>query len=90
MPYLLIAIGIVLAYLDYQGAANIKAASALVYDEFTQGNAPFLKWFGALLLVGLIGYIPDMQNVSLGFLVLIILAILLSHNGAVATLMKDL
>ncbi len=90
MPYMLIAIGLALGYLDYLGSANVKAAGALVYEEFTQGNTPFLKWFGALLLVGLIGYIPEMQNVSLGFLVLIVLAILLSHNSALNSIMKDL
>lgn len=90
MPYFLILLGVALAYLDYQGAANVKAAGSLIYEEFTQGTSPFYKWFGALMLVGLLGYIPEMRGISTGFLVLIILAILLSHKGAFNTLVGKL
>lgn len=90
MPYFLIALGLLLAYLDYLGSAHVTAAAQLTWQEVTAGNPPFYMWLGALLLVGLIGYVPDLKPISIGFLVLIVLALLLAHTSATAQLIKDL
>ncbi len=58
MAYFLLASGVILAWLDYQGAANLRAAGSLVYDEAFGSNDPFYKWLGALVIIGLIGFVP--------------------------------
>ena len=90
MPYILVALGIVLAYLDYLGSANLEAAGSLLKQEIFTGNDPFYKWLGALILVGLLGYIPETRPIAMAMLTLIVLAIVLAHNGAYENLIKDL
>lgn len=89
MAYVLIAIGICLAYLDYLGKANLKAAGSLLYQENFSGNDPFYKWVGAMVIVAAIGYIPDMEPIATGFLILIFLGIVLSNKSGFAALIKD-
>ena len=92
MPFVLISIGSIIAYLDYMGTGNLKAAGNLLKAELFTNNPPYYKWLGALVIVGLIGYIPELQPVSMAFLVLILLAIILSksHYQAVINLEKAL
>ena len=90
MAYILIAIGGVLAYLDYQGSANLKAAGSLLYSELFSGSDPFYKWAGAIVIVGAIGYIPEMENISMAFLILIMLVIVLNNKSGFTSLLKDI
>lgn len=58
---------------------------SLLRKDFT-GSNNFLYWLLAIGLVGAIGYIPKLKPLSTAFLVLIIVAILLSHKGFFADL----
>lgn len=88
MPYFLFAIGVVAGYLDYLGFGNVKAAGTMLSAELFTHNPPFYKWLGAIMLVGLIGYIPAARPVAVGMLILILLAILLEHNNALVNALK--
>jgi hypothetical protein len=44
------------------------------------GAAPFVVWIGALLLIGLIGYIPGAQNISRALLALVFLVLVLGNG----------
>lgn len=46
----------------------------------------YLKWAGAFVLIGLLGYLPGFQTPSRLLLTLVILAIALSNQGAIANL----
>lgn len=88
MPFALIGIGLALAWLDYLGTANLQGAGSLLQQEVFTGNNPFYKWAGALIIIGLIGYIPELRQFAVAMLVLVILSIALAHNGAVVNLEK--
>lgn len=90
MAYALIALGLALGYLDYEGTANVVGAGSLLKTEMFGGTTPFYKWFAALFIVALLGYIPAMRPISTAMLILIIVAVILSHNSAFASLMKGL
>lgn len=87
MPYIVLAIGIILAWLDYEGADNIRQAGSLTKQELWSGNPSFWKWAGALIIVGAIGYIPDMDGIATAMLVLIILVMVLANNSGFAQLL---
>jgi len=42
----------------------------------------YVKWAAAILAIGAIGYIPDMQKVSRALLALVLLVIVISNQGA--------
>lgn len=88
MAFFLIGLGLLIGYLDWLGTGNIESAGSLLKSEFSGGTDPFYKWLGAILIVALLGYVPEMRPVSTGLLILITLSILLSHEGAVANLLK--
>ena len=90
MPYLMIALGGFLAYLDWLGSANVEQAFGLFWSELTQGNPPFYKWLGAIIIVGLLGYIPDLRGIATAFLVLILLAVILNHGSSFSALVGGL
>lgn len=90
MAYVLIALGIVVAYLDYLGTANVKAAGSLAYEEIFTAPTPFWKWAGALIIIGAIGYVPELEPVATAFLVLVLLVIVLSHSSGFSGLVKGL
>lgn len=88
MAYVLILAGIALGYLDYLGSGNLTSAGSLLSQEMFKGSDPFYKWIGALILLGMLGYIPEMRPIAMSMLVLVILAIVLSHTAAVSNLEK--
>jgi hypothetical protein len=90
MAFILIAIGVCLAYLAYLGTANLKAAGSLLYQENFSGSDPFYKWAGAVIIVAAIGYIPEMEPIAMGMLILIFVGIVLSHSSGFSTLIEDL
>lgn len=77
------------------GFAGIILIVAAVRDRITNGNPSlidllkadftgqpnFVEWMLALVLIGSIGYIPKMQPIARGFLVLVIIGMLLSNKG---------
>jgi hypothetical protein len=82
MPILFGLFGIVLIVTGVRGAITNGNPSlvSLVKDDFT-GNDPFWKWMLAILLIGAIGYIPDMRPISRGFMALVILVFVLDNQG---------
>lgn len=90
MPFALIAAGLVLAWLDYLGSANLAGAGSLLKQEVFTNQNPFYKWAGAIVIIGLIGYIPELRGFAVAMLTLVILSIALSHSGAVVNLEKAL
>ena len=90
MAYVLLSIGAALAYLEYLGSDNVKAAGSLLYQECFGGNNPFYKLAGAMVIVGAIGLIPDMETVSMAFMVLILTVLILSHSSGFTKLVQGL
>lgn len=90
MAFILLGIGAALAYLEYLGTANVKAAGSLLYQELFGGSNPFYKWAGAMVIVAAIGYVPEMEPISTAFLSLILVTLILSHSSGFATLVKGL
>ncbi len=88
VAYFLIALGGALAYLDYLGSANLIAAGSLLKQEVFTGTDPFAKWAGAIIIVAMLGYIPEMRDVSMALLVLIFLVIILDHSSGFSALIK--
>ena len=88
MGYVLLAVGIVLAYLDYMGAGNVKAAGSLAYSEMFSGSDPFYKWAGAMIILLAIGYIPDMEPIATAMMILILVVIVLNNSSGFTTLIK--
>lgn len=54
--------------------------SSLLKDDFT-GNPPFWKWLMAIMLIGAIGYIPNLAPISRAFMALVIVVFFLSNGG---------
>lgn len=90
VAYFLIALGVLIAYIDYLGGQNVKDAGSLFYEEVWGNNDPFWKWLGAIILIGLIGYIPNMEPISTAMLGLVLLALIASHSEAYNQLMASL
>lgn len=81
MGYVFIALGVVLLWLDYLGAKNIEDAAVLAYNEVFTGNPPFWKWLGALIIIGAIGYVPELEPPATAMLALVLVAIVLKHDS---------
>jgi hypothetical protein len=81
MPFILIFVGIALAVLVWQGSANVTSAAALLKNEMFGGRDPFYKWLGAIILLGLLGYIPQGRGLANALLILVLLAIILSKKN---------
>lgn len=78
MPLLIAAIGIVLLVAALRGST--QTLFELIHNDFTgQGN--FLVWLGAILGLGLFGYIKPIRPIAAGFLTLVIVALVLSNKG---------
>lgn len=63
------------------GAQNTYAdfGNTLKGDLTGQGN--FTYWMAAILMIGVLGYIPSLNRFSHWFLALILLSLFLSHKG---------
>jgi uncharacterized membrane protein len=81
MPFILVFVGIALADLAWQGAENVTQAGSLLKNEMFGGSDPFYKWLGALILIGLLGYVPQARGLANALLILVILAIILSSKN---------
>lgn len=92
MPYILIAVGVILADLAWQGPTNITGAGTLLRNEMFGGSDPFYKWLGAIILLGLLGYVQSARGLATALLALVLLAIVLSNRNfsSTVTLIKDL
>lgn len=90
MPYVLLIAGLLLAWLDYLGAGNIRAAISLFKEEVFDGTPPFWKWLGAIIIVGLLGYVDDLKPIAQALLTLILVVMLLSHKSSFSQIVNKL
>lgn len=81
MPYLFLIAGVVMVV---SAARNTHTQLlGLLKDDFT-GKGNFIYWMLSILIIGAIGYIPDLKPVSRAFLVLVIIVLFLQNRGVFA------
>lgn len=78
MPLLLAAVGIVLIVAAVRGSTT--TLFELVHNDLT-GQNNFLVWLGAILGLGLFGYIKPVRPISAGLITLVMVALVLSNKG---------
>lgn len=78
MPFALILIGAIFAITAYNGTGS--QLWALVIKDFT-GTGSFIWWALSIFIVGAVGYVPQLKAVANAFLLLVVLAIVLSNKG---------
>lgn len=74
MPFALIALGMILIITGIQN--TYAQFGTMVQNDFQAG---FLKWAAAILIIGALGYVQELETLSHVFLALIIVAIFLTH-----------
>lgn len=81
MPVLFLIGGILLIVVAIND--KVDDLTHLITEDFQPSNntAGFHIWIVAIFVAGAIGYIPGFKSVANAFLVLIIMAILLSNKG---------
>lgn len=55
----------------------VRGTQAQLFGQLTSDLPGFAKWLGALLLIGLIGYVPGLETVSNGLLALVFIVLVL-------------
>lgn len=78
MPFALVLIGSIMAITAYNGTGS--QLWSLVIKDFT-GQGSFLWWALSIFVVGAVGYVPALKTLANAFLVLVVLAIILSNKG---------
>lgn len=81
MPFALIIVGLVMLISAVRG--TYTNLIELVSGEFKGSSAQsnFLYWIVAVLIVGMIGYVESLKDLSRVFLALIIIVLFLSNKG---------
>lgn len=81
MPFALIIVGAVLLIVAVRN--RVQPFFTQVTADLTNGGnfkGSYAAWAIALLIVGVVGYLPSLQKLSRVFLVLIVIAIVLSQS----------
>lgn len=78
MPYALIIAGLVLLVSGVRGTQG--QLFSLLKGDIT-GPHNFEYWIISILVIGALGYIPDLKTLSRAFLVLVIVVLVLSNGG---------
>lgn len=52
----------------------------LLKGDFT-GKGNFIYWFLSILIIGAVGYIPELKPVSRAFLVLVVIVLFINNRG---------
>lgn len=78
MPLALLLIGIVILVTAFRGTT--AELGQKLAGEF-RGQNNFTVWLVAFAIIGAFSYIPGFRGVANAFFVLVIIAILLAHNG---------
>ncbi len=81
MPIFFLIVGVMLIVVSIND--KLKQLAGLVGDDFSpSGSTPgFGTWIVAIFVAGSLGYIKEMKPVANAFLVLIVIALLLSNKG---------
>lgn len=87
MPFLFIIIGVVMVVAAVRGT-NTDLVT-LIKGDFT-GKGNFIYWLVSILIIGAVGYIPDLKPVSRAFLVLVVIVLFLDNKGVFANAVKAL
>jgi hypothetical protein len=89
MPFVLITVGVAIFITALNN--TWKQFGAQVYkDMFGATGGGFVYWAAALVIVGFIGYIPQLKKPADFFLVLIIVGLLLKNKGFFQQLQQGL
>jgi hypothetical protein len=78
MPFLFIVSGLVMVVASVRDTQS-QLLNLLKADFKGQGN--LLYWMVSILLIGAVGYIPDLKPVSRAFLVLVVIVLFLKSGG---------
>ena len=78
MPFLLIIAGVLLVVVGIRNTAS--QLGKLIVGDFT-GPGNFFYWIAALLIIGLLGEIDELETPSRMMLALVLLALVLSNQG---------
>jgi hypothetical protein len=78
MPLLLIGTGIIFLLTGLNG--DVGQLYGLVAGDFS-GPGNFIYWLTSIVILGAIGYIKGLENISRAFLVLVVVGLLLDNGG---------
>lgn len=78
MPIFLIFLGVALMLLAWQNNQGVFISQ--VGQDFSSG---FFPWFGAVLAIGALGYIPALKGFTRGILGLILLVFVLANGSGI-------
>lgn len=87
MPFVLIIAGILLVVVAIRNTQS--QLGRLIVGDFT-GPGNFFYWIAAILIIGLLGEIDELEKPSRMFLALIILAMVLKNPGFFAKFVEQL
>ena|SRR5271165_666592 len=87
MVLALLLVGILLVTAGVRGTAGSLSTQ---FGSDMTGTDGFIVWLGALLVIGLIGYVPGFQRPSRYLLALVLVVILLANNGVFAQLVTGI
>jgi hypothetical protein len=85
LPFLFIIAGVVMVIASVRGT-NADLIT-LVKGDFT-GKGNFVYWLVSILIIGAVGYIPDLKPVSRAFLVLVLVVLFLDNKGVFSNFIK--
>ena len=78
MPFLFLVAGVVMVVAGARGTN--QQLVQLLKGDFT-GRNNFIYWTVAILIIGAVGYIPDLKPVSRAFLVLVVVVLFLKAGN---------
>lgn len=84
MAFVFLIIGVVLVISGAKGTqSQLWAQLQLDFSPSAQkqGQHSFLAWLIAILIIGAVGYIDELKELSRSFLVLVVVVLLLSNGG---------
>ena len=87
MPFAFIIIGLVLLISGVRNTTD--QLTTLVKGDFTGQNS-YIRWTFAILVIGAIGYIKQIEPISRMFLVLVVIVLILSNKGVFASFNSQL
>lgn len=81
MPVLLLIVGVMLVIVGLNN--KLSELGDLIKEDFspTTNTPSFAVWLLAIFAVGAVGYVKELKPLSNAFLVLVVLAMLLSNRG---------
>lgn len=85
MPLLFIGTGLVFLLTGIKGDA--AKLFGLLQGDF-QGENNFIYWFFSILVLGSLGYIKHLENLSRVFIALVVVVLLLDNKGFFAKLQE--